>query len=262
MKCCMKLYVNILPLLLFCFGITLTAELQMPQKEEKKIFITVNEVELILKYRVSLLKMLYGSLTQEGLVIGRYQYGDQKYSIHTFSLCEKYAKQHKIRQVALASILEEAKKDFFEQTKEFLLSIEELRSVFFQMLQLDREKAPTKQYFFWFWRTKRDELDILKDEIETFQDLEHLLSSILEVLNTLLSGAQRATAQCYERIEKWQKIKACLSELEQEGFVDESFDTLSFLRFIKYNYLDVLRIGEFTKEQVEIILQEYIFSHS
>gem|GEM_PF-4851276 len=215
-------------------------------KEKELNAINVNMVEFILKYRITLLKMLYGTPKPDGSVEGLYAYGDRAYGIHVLASSEKHAEENNINRDTLTSTLLEANKDFIEKTTYFLTFAKKLNVRVFEEI---------------FFRVICMKVFEMQKQSISFQYLELLITDILSALNKLIESSPKATAQCYTRAEKWQKIKKIIDELQKEGLLEESFDKIDFLRFIKNNYLDVFLLGEFTKDQVEIILQEYTSNH-
>lgn len=208
--------------------------------------LNVDIIEFILKYRITLLKMLYGTPRVDGSLDGSYKYGEKKYSIHTLAASEKHAEQNNINHETLEKTLLEANKDFIEKTTYFLTFAKKINIHVFEEI---------------FFRVICMKVFEMQKQTISFQYLEQLLTEVLSALNKLIESSPKATDQCYKRATKWQKIKTIIAELQDEGFIEEEFDTINFLRFVKHNYLDVFLLGEFTKDQIEIILDEYISCH-
>lgn len=204
--------------------------------------LNINIIEFILKYRITLLKMLYGTPMEDGSAKGLYKYGEKQYSIHVLATSEKYARENNISQETLEKTLVAAYKDFIEKTTYFLTFAKNLNPHVFEEI---------------FFRVICMKIFEMQKKTMSFEYLEILVNDVIVALNTLIESSPKATRHCYERAEKWQKIKKLIVELQEEGFIEEEFESINFLRFIKHNYLDVFLLGEFTKDQIEIFLHEY-----
>jgi len=204
--------------------------------------LSIDVVEIILKYRITLLKMLYGTINEDGSFNGLYKYGEKKYSIHVLAASEKYARENNINHETMEKTLLDVYKDFIEKTTYFLTFAKNLNPNVFEEI---------------FFRVICMKVFEMQKQSMSFEYLELLINEVTAALNTLIESSPRATRHCYERAEKWQKIKTLIVELQEEGFVDQEFESIDFLRFIKHNYLDIFLLGEFTKDQIEIFLHEY-----
>lgn len=258
-----------------CYNIPIATALQeLPLEQNKKNIagiknsgikdiVTVDMVEFILKYRTIILKMLYGSPRPDGSTEGTYAYGQQSYGIQALAVCEKYAKKDQHIQSALENALKEAKNDFILKTEPFIGPAQKMKSIIINIInEIEHTKNPPLKLFAWHHLEEQQEMLAFNISIKNFADLEVLCIEILHILNKILERAPQAVAHLYERIEKWQKTKQFLHEFEEEGLISDSFDKKAFLRYVKQNYADLLLLGEFTKDQIEIILQEYIVRYT
>lgn len=218
------------------------SEIVNNQRLIKEKDLSVDMIEFILKYRITLLKMLYGAQKKDGSFEGLYGYGDRTYGIYVLSASEKYAAQNGIAKEALTPTLVDANKDFIEKTVYFLTFAKKLNEYVFEEV---------------FFKVICMEVFEKYKQPLSFQYLESLIVKVLFVLNKLIESSPKATMQCYERATKWQKIKVIIEEFQNDGLLNDSFDQINFLRFIKNSYLDLFLLGELTKDQVEVILQEY-----
>jgi hypothetical protein len=261
--------------LLFFSGF-IVADLPTTAEQEKRSFIVdgihinADTVEYLLKYGKELYALLFGApIAAENARIGAYPYGGQMHSIYTFTfveevLCAKYANNSDftigLAWEKLRELLEQIKEDVFKRSVRFFgylrrhrLLFQEAQEQLVRKVELDRPCVLVLDKIL-----PGNEEELFREHITSFAQLYDFCTCTLTFLHEMIELFPNARAQFIERVTKWQRIKEFFIDIQFDLELESEFDEMAFFRHIKKHNLDLLLLGEITREQVVVMLQEFM----
>jgi hypothetical protein len=152
-------------------------------------FINSTLFNKILILRQHLSNMLFGMLTKDGVRIGIYPFGEQKYSIQQLANLEQEAGLGQLQET-----LVHAKTDFEQQTLEFLGLAKSFKSQMLILIDESLRLHRRHESILLTWAEAKDGQEMLSFEknVKSFDDFARFLHDLLNYLDDLIASCPKA----------------------------------------------------------------------
>jgi len=223
-------------------------------------FINATIIEIMRKFQRKVLDIMIGDQDQTGKRIGRYQLDGVRYGAYSLTRHEEQFKKAQdasdVRVQDLQRLLRESKRDFMAIAGEFRVVVRGSKSIVAALVEesCTRRGRPGSLLCVWA-KTKEADEDVLFDShVKTFGEFTLFCSDLLNFLNDLVNSCPRANALFVERVERWKKIRECMTAIAGEVPVVKE---AAFSLYVRKNYLDNLSLAEITPDRLKSIARAY-----
>jgi len=225
-------------------------------------FINANIIEVMRKFQRKVLDIMIGDQDQTGRRTGRYLFDGSARGAYELSRFEeqltKSADQSDqgTRAQELQGLLKDSKRDFMAIAGEFRVVARGSKPIIAALVEesCTRRGRPGSLLCIWA-RTKEADEDALFDgHVKTFGEYTQFCIDLLNFLGDLIHSCPRANTLFMERVDRWGKIRQCITTIASEVPVAKD---PAFSLYVRKNYLDNLSSAEITPDRLKSIAATY-----